>query len=186
MFASRRAQAARAAAQQRVDEAEHAVRLAQAAVERAERMPAPKKAAAASAVAVSTLPAAPSLWETGGDPLFGPLDDALLFGGDELGLPTMPLQPGAPPRRRLLQWSEVNSMTGALLEVYWEAPPGVMPPTGWYTARALKMSQRGQTQLHYQQTDAVEAMEPQDLQSLVKRGLVAILQLPQQGEARNR
>ena len=163
------------------------MRLAQAAVERAERMPAPKKAAAAPA-GTSALPAAPALWETGSDPLFGSLDDVLLFGGDELALPAMPMQPGAPPQRRLLQWSEVNSMTGALLEVFWEPPPGTLPPRGWYTARALKISQRGQTQLHYQQTDAVEAMEPEDLKSLVKRGLVAILQLAPgpQGETRNR
>ena len=156
------------------------MRLAQAAVERAERMPAPKKATAAAAVPAAALPAAPALF----DPLFGPIDDALLFGGDELPLPTLPLQPGAPPQRRLLQWSEVSSMTGALLEVFWEPPPGMLPPAGWYTARALKLSQRGLSQLHYQQTNQVEAMDSQRLQSLVKRGLVAILQPPPQGEAR--
>ena len=158
------------------------MKLAQEAVQRAERMP-PKAAAPAAVVAVPA--AAPALWDTGGDPLFGPLDDVLLFGGDELSLQAMPLQPGAPPPRRILKWSEANSMTGALLEVYWEAAPGSVPPAGWYTARVLKMSQRRQTQLHYQQTDAVEAMEPQYLQSLVKRGLVAVLQ-PPPGETRNR
>jgi hypothetical protein len=125
------------------------------------------------------------LWDTGSDPLFGSLDDVLLFGGDDLALPAMPLGPGAPPRRRLLQWSEVNRMTGALLEVFWDPPAGGTPPRGWYTARALKLSQRGLSKLHYQQTNNVEDVEPHQLQSRVKQGQVAILQLPPQGEAQN-
>ncbi len=172
-------QAVSAAARERVAAAEHAVRVAQAAVERADRVPAPRQVAAppppAAPPAVS-----PLAWEAG-DTFFSPLDDDLLLGGDDLGMPGLPLQP-APPLRRLLQWSEVGSMVGAILEVFWEAPPGGTPPTGWYVARVLKMSQRGQTQLHYQQTNATETMEAAYLQNLVKRGLVAILQMPPAGQ----
>ena len=43
------------------------------------------------------------------------------------------------------------------------------------------MSQRGQTQLHYQQTNALETLESSHLSSLVKRGLISILQMPPSG-----
>jgi hypothetical protein len=170
-----------AAARERVATAEHALHVAQAAVERADRVAAPRQVAAPPPSLAPAVPS-PLAWEAGHDTFFGPLDDDLLLGGDDLG---MPLQP-APPRRRLLQWAEVGSMAGAILEVFWEAPPGGTPPTGWYVARVLKMSQRGQTQLHYQQTNATETMEAAYLQNLVKRGLVAILQMPPADESGKR
>jgi hypothetical protein len=72
------------------------------------------------------------------------------------------LQP--PGARRLLQASEAQPwMAGALVEVFWEAPDSSQPPTGWYTARVQKMSQRGASQLHYEQSNAIETLDAKDL-----------------------
>jgi hypothetical protein len=69
-----------------------------------------------------------------------------------------------PGARRLLQASEAQPwMAGALVEVFWEAPDSSQPPTGWYTARVQKMSQRGASQLHYEQSNAIETLDAKDL-----------------------
>ena len=117
--------------------------------------------------------------------------------------PQQPLAPHAPAgaagARRLLQTSEVSpAMAGAVLEVYWEAPPGAQPPTGWYTAVVQKMSLRGTTQLFYERSQAIETLDgrelqacsscvraarcwradPRPAQNLIKRGMIAVLRPP--------
>jgi hypothetical protein len=197
------AQAATASAQRALAQAQKALKSARAAAERAEAAAAaPKKAQPQAQPAAPALlqpplasalhppPPTSLLWD-GTDALFGPIDEDFLLGPgghDDLALPPpgpgpqAGLRPGAPPGRRLLQAHEAQPwMAGALVEVYWEAPDEAQPPTGWYTARVQKMSQRGATQLHYEQSQAVEVLESRDLQSLIKRGLIAILQPPPGG-----
>ncbi len=54
------------------------------------------------------------------------------------------------------------ALVGALLEVFWEAPPGAEPPTGWYSAVVHEMSdvgrKRGATCLFYEQSQSVETL----------------------------
>ena len=76
----------------------------------------------------------------------------------------------APSIRRPLLLSEAQPwMAGAVVEVFWEAPPGSSPPTGWYTATVQAMSQRGKTQLLYEQSNAVETLDARDLQARCER-----------------
>jgi len=61
----------------------------------------------------------------------------------------------------------VPSLVGAMLEVFWDAPPGAVPPTGWYSAQVEEMSdvpkKKGTTRLFYQLSQSVETLSAKQI-----------------------